>query len=81
MGNKYTQPDTEPVYPVDLSALPSHLADNLQHAMVQIQRHRILGGKQVLKAAPAALASSAIRVMAVSLPNGSVIVSHLRNPQ
>ena len=88
MGNKYTQPDTEPVYPVDLSALPSHLAllqghaaDNLRHAVVQIQRHRILGGKQVMNAVPAVLASSAICVMAVSLPNRSVIVSHLRNPQ
>jgi hypothetical protein len=75
-------------YPADLSALPSHLAllqghaaDNLRHVVVQIRRHRILGEKQVLKAAPAALASSAICVMAVSLPNGSVIVSHLRNPQ
>ena len=74
-------------YPADLSALPSHLAllqghaaDNLRHAVVQIRRHRILGGKQVLKAAPAVLASSAICVMAVSLPNRSVIVSHLRNP-
>ena len=75
-------------YPADLSALPSHLAllqchaaDNLRHAVVQIRRHRILGEKQILKAAPAVLASSAIRVMAVSLPNGSVIMSHLRNPQ
>ena len=75
-------------YPADLSALPSHLtllqghaADNLRHAVVEIRRHRILGEKQVLKAAPAALASSAICVMAVYLPNGSVIVSHLHNPQ